>query len=546
MVVFQALLLYRCDIVSPMQTLDAGRSVEYGLLDYLAIARRRWLWMATAILAFGSLSAAWTLTRPPAYSSVARVLLADTASREALDPSSQNPVFLSRELSNEISLAYSDEVEASVRDELGDLPDVAITADTDADVLEFTARAVTADEAAAFANTWANKYIEAKRAAAVDDISAAAASLQTRLQELRQQRQQIRAPLDELSDQIAETENQREVALLQQQYNRLAEDLSYELQLVANESEATVNSLSELKLRSELAAVGEARVVQVAAPPQGTINAPLSRNLALGIVLGVLVGFGLALMAETRDTTISSPADVQKVTDLPVLASVPEAKKTEQARLDLATHVDAEGPHANAYHKVRSSLGFLSMEGDLRSILITSARANEGKTTSACNLALAFALIGKRTVLVDVDFRRGRVHKVFGIGQTPGLSDVILHGLPIRRAVCRIGEADLSNLLVLPTGTVPPSPAAFVGTTGFLDAVSWLREQSEVVILDSPPLLAVSDPHTMAKHVDGVVITVRAGSTSTRELAETIERCASWVPAPAGHLILSGVDETDG
>lgn len=517
---------------------------EYSLLDYVAIVRKRWPWMLLPVVALVIASVAWTLTRPPRYNAAARVLLADTAAQATLDPSSQNTGFLSRELSNEISLARSDLVEGLVVAELGDLPSMSIAAESDADVLVFRSSAAVATDAALNANTWAAQYIKVKRDEAVADIDAATASLQERLEDLRAERQRLREPLDELDDRISRTADVETAADLQRQYDRLADDLRYELELVTGQAEATVASLTDLELQSEFASVGEARLIQVAAPPSSTSNPPLSRNLALGTTLGLLAGFGLALLAENRDNTVKGAADIASFTDLPVLASVPEADKKQQPLLATSTHQDPEGAFANSYQKVRSSLDFASLEGELKTVLITSAGASEGKSTSSSNLALAFASVGRKTVLVDVDFRRARIHDIYGIPRAPGVSDVVLHGADMTSVAYSVNEQGLESFLVVPSGTPPPNPGAFVGTAGFVGAMDWIRDEAEMVILDAPPLLAVSDPHTMAKNVDAVVLTARAGKTTKGELAEIIAALGQ-VGANVLGIILIGVEESE-
>ncbi len=527
-----------------MVAATAESSTEYGLLDYWSIVRKRWLWVSLPVIVFVGASVAYSVTRPDRYDASASVLLADTASQRTLDPSSQNTGFLSRELSNEISLARSDTVENLVQAQLGHLPPVTISSESGADVLVFRAGAATPEEAATYANTWAEKYIAVKREEAVRDITAATASLQDRLEELRRERQVLRSPLDELDDRIGRSADPEVAAALQREYDRLADDLRYELELVTGQAEATVASLTELELQAELSSVGEARIVQVAAPPSETSNPPLSRNMALGVAVGLLSGFGLALLAETRDKTIKTAADIQAITDLPVLASIPEADKKQQADLGLAAHRDPEGMYADGYHKVRSSIEFASFERDIKSVLITSPNAAEGKSTTSSNLALAMSSVGKKTVLLDVDFRRARLHQIYGIAQSPGFSDVILFGAEMTSVAYSIQEPGLDNLLVVPTGTVPPSPAAFVGTRGFLQNLEWIESQADIVVMDAPPLLAVSDAHTLGKHVDAVVLTARAGQTTKDELAEVVQ-VMGQVGADVLGVVLIGVDESE-
>lgn len=517
---------------------------EYTLLDYLGILRKRWPWLLLPVVALTVLSAAWTVTRPPVYSSSARVLLADTAAQATLDPSSQNTGFLSRELSNEINLARSDYVERLVEGELGMVPRIDIKAASDADVLEFSASASSADDAARFANTWADQYIAVKRNEAVADIDGATSRLQEQLEELRGERQRLRGPLDAIDEQIQNTNDPERAAELQRQYDRLADDLRYELELVTGQAQAIMASLTDLELQSEFAAVGEARVVQVAAPPLNTSNAPLSRNLALGMTLGLLAGFGLALLAENRDSTIKNAGDIAAVTDLPVLAAIPEADRRDLPGLATASHTDPEGSYANGYHKVRSSLEFASLDIDLRTVLVTSAGASEGKSTTSSNLALAFASVGKKTVLLDVDFRRARIHQIYGVPQTPGFTDVTIHGVDMGTVAYGVSEPGLEHLLIVPSGTPPPNPAAFVGTAGFASAIDWVRQEAEVVVLDAPPMLAVSDPHTMATRVDAVLLTARANQTTKGELLEAITTLGQ-VGANLLGIVLIGVDESE-
>ncbi|MEM7274133.1 MAG: polysaccharide biosynthesis tyrosine autokinase [Actinomycetota bacterium] len=528
-----------------MTTSSPDLAGEYGLLDYWSIVRKRWPWVVIPVILLAAGAVTYSLRQPDRYEASASVLLADTASQRTLDPSSQNPGFLSRELSNEISLARSDAVERLVAAELGELPRLTITSEADADVLVFRASAPTAERAAEIANVWATNYIQVKRDAAVTDITAATASLQERLQELRIERQELRSPLDVLDRRIAGAADPLIAAQLQQEYDRLEDDLRYELELTTAQAEATVASLSQLELQAELASVGEARFVQVAAPPEQTSNAPLSRNLALGATLGLMVGFGLALLAETRDNTIKSAADVISATDLPVLASVPLASKKQLSGLPLSTQREPEGMFADGYHKVRSSLEFASFEQKLKTVLITSPNAAEGKSTTSSNLALAFSSIGKRTVLLDVDFRRASVHRFYGVEQIPGFSDVVLHGAELGSVAYAIREPGLDGLLVVPTGSVPPSPAAFVGTQGFLAQVERIKTQADVVIMDAPPLLAVSDAHTLGKHVDAVVLAARAGQTTKAELSE-VASTLRQVGANVLGVVLVGVTEADG
>jgi capsular exopolysaccharide synthesis family protein len=517
---------------------------EYGLLDYWVIARKRWPWILLPVVLLLGASTYYTISQPDRFEATASVLLAPTVSQEVLTSNSQNAGFLTRTLSNEISLAQSDVVESLIIEELRILPNVSISPEPDADVLIFVAAAGDPDDAALHANTWADMYVQVKQDQAVANITASTTSLQQRLEELRLERQRLRSPLDDLDARIGRSASPEVASSLQRDYDRLADDLRYELELVTAQAEAVVGNLTDLQLQAQLSAIGEARIIQSAAPPAQRSNAPLSRNLALGLVLGLMVGFGLALLAETRDKTIKSSSDVQDVTDVPVLASIPLAGRKAQTDLALAAHRDPEGAYADGYHKVRSSIEFASFENKIKSVLVTSPSASEGKSTTSSNLALALSSVGKKTVLVDVDFRRARVHDIYKIQQSPGLSDYVLHGAKLSSVAYSVTEPGLKDLLVVPTGSVPPNPAAFVGTSGFLETVDWMESQADMVVLDAPPLLAVSDAHTLGKHVDAVVLTCLAGRTTKPELVEVLTVLRQTGANVIG-IVLIGVEETD-
>jgi uncharacterized protein involved in exopolysaccharide biosynthesis len=215
-------------------------SVEYSLLDYLVLARKHWPWIAVPVVLITGLACAYSIAQPDRFEASAGVLLADSAAQRTLDPTSQNSNFLKRELSNEIKLANSDKVETLVSERLGQLPAVTVRADADADMLVFTSSSPTAEAAAVEANVWAEMYIEVKQAEAVRTINAAMERLAASLEAVRLERQTLRAPLDEIDDRIAASVDPAVAAALQREYDRLADDLRYELELLDNQAASSV------------------------------------------------------------------------------------------------------------------------------------------------------------------------------------------------------------------------------------------------------------------------------------------------------------------
>ena len=504
---------------------------EPALSDYVSIFRRRAGWIVLPVI-LATAFAAWTATgQPDRYSATSKVLVGNSAAQEALGSYSGDSYYRTRDLSNEISFATSDAVEAKVEEALGYQPDVTVSADADSDVLIFDATTDNSADAAAEANTWATTYVGEKITQAESSFDAAVARFQTRLEELRLDRQQTRAPLDDIEEQIAAAEtalpggdeSSPALARLERSFDRLANDLEPELNLVDVEIASIADSITQLQLNGELAGIGAVRIIQVAAEPSEPLAPPVTRNIVLAGLLGLVAGAGLALLRENLDQVVSSADDVTSAVDLPILSVIPKAgRESRNLELALAFQYAPQGPIADGYQKLRSSLQFYANGGKLNSILVTSPNQSEGKTTTSSNLAWALAVVGQNVALADIDFRRPRVNEVYGIPLHPGLSNHILDGIPMVDLITRVGPAD-SNLVILSTGSIPASPGDFVAKREFLDTFRWIEDQSNVVILDAAPVLPVSDTLAIARHASITIVTAMAGKTRKDELSTAVQ-----------------------
>jgi capsular exopolysaccharide synthesis family protein len=493
---------------------------ELELSDYLRILWRRLPWVLLPFVLLVGLAGAYTARQAPVYCSTAQVLAADSPAQKGLE--GEGNVFVAnRDLANEINVAYSDQVRGEVVSQLGLDPEVRVTADTDADVLWFRGCGPTPAEGAEYANTWATVYVSTKQQQAADSISAAVDGFQDRLAELRIRRQETRQPLDELEDRLAAAPvDSTTAARLQVDVDRLRSDLAVELGLIDAQLQTIAGSITQLELDSDAARAGTASVTQVAAPAIADSNAPLSRNLVLGGVVGLILGAALALVVENLDRSIKSADDIAGV---PVLGAIPRpGRDMAGVDLSLATMNYTGSAVAEGYQKVRTALEFALLGRKITSLLITSPDQAEGKTTTSANLAWAMSAVDHRVVLADVDFRRPRIHDVFGCPPEPGLSDNLLHGTPLNKLALRVDD-DRSNMVIIPTGAQPPSPGDFVASPAFSGLLRNLEAEADLVILDSPPVLPVSDALSIARQVDGVIIAARAGKTSSSDLAKAVE-----------------------
>jgi polysaccharide biosynthesis transport protein len=498
------------------QTIDADD--ELGLSDYLRIVRRRWSWVLLPLATILTLTAVVTIRQAPRWCATAQVLIADSEAQVAIQGDA-NVSVANRDLANEINIAYSDTVRQEVVARLAGEPEVSIDGEADSDILWFRACGVTADEAAEFANTWAEVYVETKQEAASENIGAAVSGFELRLEELRTRRQDLRQDVDAQLARLAATTDEARRAAIQASIDILESDLAVETDLIDAQIETIARTITQLEMDSELARTGTARIIQLAAPPQQRANPPLSRNLVLAGVIGLIVGAGAALAVDNLDRTIKTADDVVGV---PVLGTIPRPGRQMSGEVSLATMNHGGTPVAEAYQKVRTAVEFALLGRKLTSLLITSPNQSEGKTTTSSNLAWAMSAVDHRVVLADVDFRRPRLHQVFGCRIDPGLSDNLLQDIPLNRLALRVDD-DRRNLVIIPTGTRPPNPADFVASPAFSGLVRKLENESDLVILDAPPVLPVSDALSMARQVDAVILVAKAGSTSRDQLTEALD-----------------------
>ncbi len=483
----------------------AATSGELG--DYVAVLRRRWVWLVLPLLAIPLLIGVVTATRPDVFVASSSVLLKTTAAQEAVDDTATNTGILDRSLENEISLALSDTARTAVADRLGvgvdDLPQTAVTRDGRADVLTFTVRERTPEAAAAAANIWAETFVELKQVEAEQSITGAVDRLTSRLDEARERRSM--------------TNDESEQAVIDAQISSLTD------------------SIIALELSGELALSGTARVITVANPPQSRSNAPVGRNVALAAVAGALLGVATALAAESLDRTISSEADLERMGVIN-LGSVPAPRRGDpETPLETMTVDHPDSRFADAYQKIRTAIDFAAVGIDLRSLAITSANRAEGKTTSSVNLAIAMASAGKRVVLADCDLRRPRIDKLFSLSRTPGLADSVLSNVPLVDVAAPIADGP-RDLVIIPSGTLPPNPASLISSAPFAKLVAELREEADLAIFDTPPVLPVADALALSPQVDAVVIVVEARRTTRPEIERTVHLLAK-----AGATVLGAV-----
>ncbi|HEX2112330.1 MAG TPA: polysaccharide biosynthesis tyrosine autokinase [Gaiellaceae bacterium] len=235
--------------------------------------------------------------------------------------------------------------------------------------------------------------------------------------------------------------------------------------------------------------------------------------VALGLLLGLTFGVGAALLREALDDRIRGEDDAAAIASAPALGTIVEDPKARSRPLVVAH--DPVSPRAEAYRRLRTNLR-LSVDQGLRSFVVSSPVASEGKTLIVANLGIAFAQAGYRVVVVDADLRRPELAFAFGVSPRAGLTDVLVDGLPVETAL-ETWQDGLA-LELLGSGTPPPNPGELLGSEQFTTVLSALTSRADLVLLDAPALLPVADAAILARVTSGVILVARVGSTRRDEL----------------------------
>lgn len=278
----------------------------------------------------------------------------------------------------------------------------------------------------------------------------------------------------------------------------------------------------------------EARVIDAATLPRVPVQPKPLQNLALGIMLGLALGVGVALLLEAVDRTIKTPEQASAATGRPMLALVPKRRQSDE----LVT-VEATGDvGGESYRALRTALRFLATDQPVRTIMVTSPSLGEGKTTTAANLAVAFAQSGARVVVVDADLRRARLASILGLSGDVGVTSVLSGEVLLRDALQTWGP----NLSVLAAGPLPPNPAELVGSQAMARLLTDLDDpaRADILIVDAPPILPVTDAVALSTQVHAVVMVVRVGKTR-RDGAQEAMRRLDVVSAPMVGYVLNAV-----
>jgi receptor protein-tyrosine kinase len=263
----------------------------------------------------------------------------------------------------------------------------------------------------------------------------------------------------------------------------------------------------------------KASVVDAASLPEAPVSPQPLRNLALAAVLGLLLGLGAAVLRELLDTSVKNHADAHEATGAAVMGTIsfdPGAVKKP-----LVTDLGSHAPRVEAFRVLRTNLQFVNVDSESKMFVVTSSVPNEGKTTTATNLAITLAQAGQKVLLVEADLRRPKVSRNLNLETAVGLTTVLVGRIPLEDA---IQQYAVENLSVLTSGAIPPNPAELLQSEAMTDAIERMRKAYDVIIIDAPPLLPVTDAALLTAQSDGALVVVRQGKTSKDQLEHAVNR----------------------
>lgn len=501
---------------------------ELDLRDYLYVIRaRKWV-IIRAVVVVALAALIWSLLQAPVYEGQSKVLISEKGSGAeifgsiGLDISSQPE----RGLQTQVQLMQVRPLLENTIRRLGlgiapeDLAErVTISAVGLTNIVTVTARDGDPARAAEIANTLADEFVIWSR---------------------DYKRESINAAIDEVSVRLDVAKN--EILELGRRINDegKSDELAAELAIATGSYTTLAGKLEELRINAQLE-VGSGRVVSPAVEADEPVEPTPARNTALGLMVGLVFGLGMAFLYEYLDNTIKTSDELERVLETPVLGLIPAEKfeKDERRRTSIVTHPGSAA--AEAYRVLRNNLDFINFQHDITTVLVTSAAPAEGKSTVAANLAAGLAQAGKRVVLVASDFRKPTTQQFFGVRNLIGLSDVLTGAHTLKAALQRPRE-DM-DLLVLTSGKMPPNPSELLGSEKMHALLEELKGWADWVIIDTPPLLAVADGAAVARFADGVLLVTKGGS-STRE---AVKRASEMLENVGGRVLGSvvwGLDAT--
>lgn len=522
--------------MQPYQDRPTGSDFE--LRDLLAIIRRQAIPIVIVIAVVMAAAAVHTLRKDDVYQASTSILVDFAALNQARSSSVSEA---NRTLENEIEVLQGAAVREAAAEAAGRPISVSAAASSDSDVIVLAASSGDPEVAAEVVNTYADVYIAAR-------LESVLAELESQREEVELQIQDVQAELDAIDAQITGLYAQRNGLLTTDPlYDQLSQEISTAESTLNSRTLARENlrqQATDLSLSIDAARdAGGLEQLAEAEVPSSPASPDHRKDMLVGLAAALVLAAAVAFVREQLDDSVRTKEELERHAGLPALGIVPRVSSwRDESTSHLETRAHPRSAASEAYRTLLTSLDFLAIEQPLKVIQITSASPGEGKTTTAANLAVAYADAGRRTLIVCCDLRRPRLHRFFDLSADPGFTSILLGTHELEEAT--MPTPDTPGLHVLAAGPMPSNPAELLRGNRARDLVRRLRDEYDVVIIDSPPVLPVADALVLAGEVDATLVVANAHHTTRRRLRRALESLRQ-VSANLVGAVLNGVQAAD-
>jgi len=465
---------------------------EVDLRTYLRVLRRRKWWVIVFTVVAVGAALAYSFTATKEYSATAQLLV--QPQNGSLGQSTPAQTITQTDVATELQLVTSAPVLDAVMNHLHlSLLNVKATQQGQTNVILLTITNHSPTLAASVANAYATEFVNYETSLAVKSLTTAETQLQAQINAISAE-----LPATTGTPQGAALANQ--LAVLKEQY----------AQYQVDGAETS----------------GGVTVISSASVPTAPSSPKKLENALIGLACGLLVGLAAVFVVESLDDAIRSKDDLEHLAPkVPVMAMVPMIGSwRDRSKPFIATRAEPASQAAEAYRSLRTSLQFAAYDDAIESVLVTSPTATEGKSSTVSNLGVVLANVGQSVVLVSADLRRPRLAAFFGLDEGIGLTSVMIGELTLGEALQPV--PDVEGLTVLGCGPIPPNPAELLSSPKFAEMVDELKQRFDMILIDSPPLLPVTDPVLLSRLTDLTLVIVAAGQTKKGQLRRGLEQLA--------------------
>jgi len=394
----------------------------------------------------------------------------------------------------------------NINHDVGDLREmITVQPVRDTQLIELQVESVNPELASLVANTVVDVFVEQNESRQSERYAASKESLSGQLDRIREKIQETNQALDTLEENGGDEDEINQLELTLSQYQNTYSNLLQSYEEVRTKEAQSMSSIVQ---------------VEPATTPGSPVRPRTLTNTALAGVVGVMVAVGGVFLIEALDNSIKSPGQVERLTKLPVLGLIPQypAESDHLISIEHPRH-----PSVEAFRALRTNIKYTEVDDPVRKILVTSADPQVGKTDVASNLAVVFAQSGNSVILVDGDMRRPKIHQRFDVENRQGLSRLFVRGKENADKFYK-GHENVPNLSIVTSGSIPPNPSELLGSEKMGQLLETFQEGHDYLILDAPPVMAVTDAVIMSKFVDGVLLVTKPGVSKAGAVEQSAEQ----------------------